>query len=63
MEVKFKKSNINSLNLEININKILWKVVKASYFEKKMPTLLKANNFRSQTCPLVYIKSYTFFLY
>lgn len=48
MEVKYSKSGINYSNLEIYIDNILWKVVKSSYFEKKMLLFINSGNFKNE---------------
>ena len=47
MEVKTQKSG-TGLKLNIYIDDVLWKTVKSSYFERRIPRLIKSGDFKDQ---------------
>lgn len=48
MEVKFEKKGLRPSKLNIYIDNFLWKVVKASYFERKLAKLAKEEGFKEK---------------
>lgn len=48
MEVKYEKKGINLSEIAIYINNLPWRVVKTSYFEKKLPRLIKSGDFKKE---------------
>lgn len=52
MEVKFTKTGLNNCKTNIYIDDLLWKTVKTSYYEKRLPTLIKSKNFKEKFAEL-----------
>ena len=63
MEVKYEINSINSLFLDVYVDEVLWKVVKSSYFIKKMPSLIKSINFKEEFLKLERKKALNVSLY
>jgi SOS response regulatory protein OraA/RecX len=52
MEVKFERTGLGQCKINIYIDDFLWRTVKTSYYEKRLPELIKSGNFKEKFAEL-----------
>jgi SOS response regulatory protein OraA/RecX len=52
MEVKFERTGLGHCKINIYIDDFLWRTVKTSYYEKRLPELIKSGNFKEKFAEL-----------